>query len=50
MAAYGTLRAYAEQLGLHDAADMLDMNLQEEAAADVKLSRLAERRINAEAM
>jgi ferritin-like metal-binding protein YciE len=29
---------------------MLDMNLQEEAAADVKLSRLAERRINAEAM
>jgi ferritin-like metal-binding protein YciE len=50
MAAYGTLRAYAEQLGLHDAADMLDMTLQEEGAADVRLSRLAERRINAEAM
>jgi hypothetical protein len=29
---------------------MLDMTLQEEGAADVRLSRLAERRINAEAM
>jgi ferritin-like metal-binding protein YciE len=48
--AYGTLRAYAEQLGLHDAADMLDTTLQEEGAADVRLSRLAERPINAEAM
>jgi len=50
MAAYGTLRAYAEQLGLHDAADLLDETLQEEGAADVRLSRLAERRINAGAM
>lgn len=50
MATYGTLRAFAEQLGLHDAADLLDQTLQEEGAADVRLSRLAERRVNAAAM
>jgi ferritin-like metal-binding protein YciE len=50
MAAYGTARTYAELLGDHESADLLDETLQEEGAADVKLDRLAERRINAEAI
>jgi ferritin-like metal-binding protein YciE len=50
MAAYGTARTYAELLGDHESADLLDETLQEEGAADVKLDRLAERHINADAI
>jgi ferritin-like metal-binding protein YciE len=50
MAAYGTLRAYARTLGHEDQARLLDESLEEEAAADEKLSRLAEDSINAQAL
>lgn len=46
MAGYGVARTYAEKLGEFDAADLLQKTLDEEGAADRKLSRLAERRIN----
>jgi len=50
LAGYGTARAYAEKLGLHDAADLLQQTLDEEGHADRLLSRLAERRVNFAAM
>jgi ferritin-like metal-binding protein YciE len=46
MAAYGCLRSYAEILGHTEAARLLDQTLQEEEAADEKLSQLAEGGIN----
>jgi ferritin-like metal-binding protein YciE len=50
IAGYGTARAYAEKLGDYRAADLLQKSLNEEAMADQTLSRLAERKINFEAM
>lgn len=50
IAAYGTARTHAEQLGLQDAVDLLQTTLEEESEADEKLTRLAERRVNVEAM
>ena len=49
MAAYGTLVAWARALGHMDAADLLQETLDEEKAADEKLSSLAEGGINQEA-
>jgi ferritin-like metal-binding protein YciE len=46
---YGTLVAWANQLGRDDVADLLEQTLDEEKAADEKLTMLAERNINAEA-
>lgn len=46
IATYGCLRAYAEQLGETEAATLLSQNLEEEAAADQKLTELAERVVN----
>jgi ferritin-like metal-binding protein YciE len=46
MAAYGTLIAWAKALGHMDAVDLLQQNLDEEEAADEKLSALAEGGIN----
>jgi len=46
MAAYGTLIAWAEVMGHRDAARLLQQNLDEEKAADKKLSGLAEGGIN----
>lgn len=46
MAGYGTARTYAEKLGEYDAADILQETLNEESSADLKLTRLAERRLN----
>jgi len=43
MARYGTLKRWAEQLGLMDAAKLLDQTLQEEKKTDAALSKLAER-------
>ena len=43
---YGTLKAWAEKLGLNEAADLLDETLQEEKATDAKLSELALSEIN----
>lgn len=46
MAAYGTAATFAEKLGKQEATDALRDSLDEEAAADRKLTRLAERRVN----
>jgi ferritin-like metal-binding protein YciE len=46
MAAYGTLIAWAQSMGHGEAATLLQQNLNEEKAADKKLSSLAEGGIN----
>lgn len=50
MAGYGCARTFARDLGHHEAADRLQQTLEEEAAADEKLTQIAVSRINAEAM
>ena len=49
MARYGTLKAWAEQLKMEDAAELLEETLDEEKAADEKLSELAFGGVNQEA-
>jgi ferritin-like metal-binding protein YciE len=46
IAAYGTLRTYAETLGENDAAELLQETLDEESATNEKLTTLAESAIN----
>jgi ferritin-like metal-binding protein YciE len=46
---YGSLIAWAEQLGRHDCATLLKQNLQEEKAADEKLTSMAESSLNKKA-
>lgn len=46
---YGTLIAWAKQLGRADCASVLQENLEEEKAADSKLTSLAERSVNVKA-
>jgi ferritin-like metal-binding protein YciE len=46
IAAYGTLIAWARAMGHNEAADLLEQNLDEEKAADEKLTGLAEGGIN----
>ena len=43
---YGTLAAWARQLGRNDCASVLEQNLNEEKAADQKLTAIAEGRVN----
>jgi len=49
IATYGCLCTWARQLDLDEAADLLHQNLEEEKAADTKLTELAESHINAQA-
>lgn len=49
IARYGTLVAWAKQLGNTKAATLLKLTLDEEYGADKALSKLAEARLNAEA-
>ena len=49
MAAYGTLVAWARAMGHTEAAELLQQTLDEEKAADKKLSGLAEGGINQQA-
>ena len=49
MAAYGTLVAWAKTLGHDDVAALLEQTLDEEKAADAKLTKLAESGINQKA-
>ncbi len=49
MAAYGTLVAWAKAMGHNDAVDLLQEILDEEKAADEKLTSIAESGINEEA-
>jgi ferritin-like metal-binding protein YciE len=50
MAGYGCVRTFARLLGEDQAADLLQETLDEEGAADKKLTKLAETVINAEAI
>lgn len=50
IAGYGTARAYAEQLGEYEAADLLRQSLEEEGETDRTLSALAGRSVNFQAM
>ncbi len=50
IAAYGTLRTYAEMLGMDDAAKLLQQTLDEEGQTDKKLTQLAEQLVNPEAV
>jgi ferritin-like metal-binding protein YciE len=49
IARYGTLKAWAQRLGMDKAVQLLDETLQEEKETDAKLTMLAEQAINAEA-
>jgi len=49
IAAYGTVRTYAEQLGQERAATVLQDTLDEETAADETLTEIARNRVNVEA-
>jgi len=49
MARYGTLKTWAQQLGLTEAVTLLDATLQEEIATDKKLSQVAKANVNQKA-
>ena len=49
IAAYGSARTYAQQLGLDDAAELLQQTLDEEHGANDKLNNLAMSQINEKA-
>jgi ferritin-like metal-binding protein YciE len=46
---YGTLRSWAQELGLEDAVPLLEQTLEEEKKTDELLTRLAEARVNQKA-
>lgn len=46
---YGTLRAWAQQLGLAEAVTLLDATLSEESKTDEALTKLAEQAVNSAA-
>jgi ferritin-like metal-binding protein YciE len=49
IAGYGSARTFATQLGLTDAASLLQQTLEEEKRADATLTRLAESSVNSQA-
>tara|TARA_R110002124_G_scaffold114535_25_gene269472 strand:+ start:1955 stop:2446 length:492 start_codon:yes stop_codon:yes gene_type:complete len=49
MARYGTLKTWAQQLGMKEAVQLLDATLQEEIATDKTLSQLATSQVNQKA-
>lgn len=49
IASYGTLRQFAETLGLREAVSLLETTLKEEKAADQKLTKVATKAVNVEA-
>jgi ferritin-like metal-binding protein YciE len=49
ISAYGTARAHAEELGMSDVAKLLEKTMHEEAEADEKLTKIAERGVNRKA-
>ena len=50
IAAYGTVRTLARQLGRDDVAELLQQSLDEEGAADKKLTQIAEASVNRQAV
>jgi len=49
MSRYGTLKTWATQLGMKDAASLFDQTLQEEKKTDALLSKLAQAGVNTKA-
>ena len=49
IAAYGSARTFAANLGLSDAASLLEQTLEEEKRADAKLTQLAQSSVNTQA-
>ncbi len=49
IASYGTLRQFAETLGLEEAVELLEATLEEEKAADMKLTEVAVSVVNVQA-
>jgi len=49
MAAYGSLASFAKQLGFNDAAQLLVQTLNEEKAADAKLTQIGQTSVNRKA-
>jgi ferritin-like metal-binding protein YciE len=49
IAAYGTARTWAQQLGFDEDADLLQQSLDEEGEADKLLTKIAEKSVNREA-
>jgi ferritin-like metal-binding protein YciE len=49
IARYGTLKTWAQQMGLDDAVKLFDQTLSEEVATDRKLSKVAESEVNLKA-
>jgi len=49
MAVYGTIRTFAERLGRNEFVDLLQRTLDEEGAADKKLTKIAESKVNPQA-
>lgn len=49
IARYGTLKSWAKQLGMNDAAKLLDQTLAEETKTDQTLSQLGETKVNIKA-
>jgi len=49
IAAYGTARTWAQQLGMNEDADLLQQTLEEEKQADQMLTQIAESRVNQQA-
>ena len=49
ISAYGTACAYAEQLGHSDVVELLEATLEEESAANEKLTDIAEAQVNSDA-
>jgi ferritin-like metal-binding protein YciE len=49
MAVYGAIRTFANRLGRQDFADLLQRTLDEEGAADKRLTEIAERQVNVQA-
>jgi ferritin-like metal-binding protein YciE len=47
---YGTARSFAQRLGRHDAARLLQETLNEEKSADDKLNHIAEQSVNRQAV
>lgn len=49
IARYGTLKTWAEELGMNDAAQLLETTLEEEKQTDMDLTKLAESAVNTQA-
>ena len=49
IARYGTLRTWAQELGLKDAVGLLSKTLEEESKTDKLLNKLAEKSVNRQA-